>query len=562
MSITVRQLLANDALALKLLAGGAGEDETIRWVHVSELEDPTDWLKGGEVLLTIGLNVGDTPAKQRAYVKRLAGAGLAGLGFGVGFSHKKAPKAIVEAAEKLGFPLFEVPYPTPFIAITEAVSTRVLAEQYDVLHRAVEAQHVLTRAVLDERGVEGIAVALARVINGWALVLDLHGMPLAASSKDAEARTARAWDEIRESRPEGTGFSLSSIDEGHHVQIQPVGAHGRVEAFLAVGKPEQPSAFDRVVAGHALSLLAIELSKERAVADAQRRMQGDFFADLARGGLTPTEASKGLARFGFAPDTQVVVLAVESADVAPPPDPLVAERAAKSKGKAASAKKTGTTSKKASVSSATAKDPVAPLSVEDLAWATEDHLSRSGGAYLISPYATGVHVLVPAGMAAAEAKVKDEVGKRIGRELRVGASSPNPATAVGRALREALYALQVCRLEGWGSAGFEDLGTYRLLLSMADPDALRAFADSLLAPLDGYDADHGGELVSSLRAFLEHNARWETASTVLGVHRHTLRYRMRKVEDLTGRQLASSFDRMEFWLAVRARELQSVQTDL
>jgi purine catabolism regulator len=119
----------------------------------------------------------------------------------------------------------------------------------------------------------------------------------------------------------------------------------------------------------------------------------------------------------------------------------------------------------------------------------------------------------------------------------------------------------VCRLEGWDAAGFEDLGTYRLLLSMADPDALRAFSDSLLAPLDTYDHDHGGELQASLRAFLQHNARWETAAADLFVHRHTLRYRMRKVEELTRRDLASSFDRMEFWLALRARELLRAQAE-
>ena len=110
-------------------------------------------------------------------------------------------------------------------------------------------------------------------------------------------------------------------------------------------------------------------------------------------------------------------------------------------------------------------------------------------------------------------------------------------------------------MEGWAFAGFEDLGTYRLLLSMADPDALRAFADSLLGPLDTYDRDQHGELVPSLRAFLQHNSRWETAAAELFVHRHTLRYRVRKIEELTGRDLSSSFDRMEFWLALRARDL-------
>jgi len=153
------------------------------------------------------------------------------------------------------------------------------------------------------------------------------------------------------------------------------------------------------------------------------------------------------------------------------------------------------------------------------------------------------------------------IGQRIDAELRAGAGGPADAASVARSMREARYALQVCRLEGWQYAGFEQLGTYRLLLSMTEPDALRAFADALLAPLDAYDAEHGGELLASLQAFLQHNARWETAASQLYVHRHTLRYRMRKVEELTGRDLTNSFDRMEFWLALRARDLLAASPD-
>jgi DNA-binding PucR family transcriptional regulator len=122
-------------------------------------------------------------------------------------------------------------------------------------------------------------------------------------------------------------------------------------------------------------------------------------------------------------------------------------------------------------------------------------------------------------------------------------------------VREARYALQLCRTDGRANAEFADLGTYQLLLSLQDPEALRTFADSVLAPLDRYDEGHGGDLVVSLRAFLERNARWEAAAKDLFVHRHTLRYRIRKIEDLSGRKVASARDRMEFFLALRARDL-------
>jgi purine catabolism regulator len=511
MALTVYDILGIPALSLRLVAGQASVERPIRWVHASELEDPTPWLKGGELLLTTGAGIGATPAKQRAYVRRLADAGLAGLGFGLGFGHERIPRALATAAEQAGFPLFEVPYPVPFIAITEAVFTRLLAEQYEMLQRAVEAEHVLTRAVMEGEGVEGIAASLARVTGGWALLLDLHGMPLAATSQAARQRAVRVWEELRTSRPEGVGFSLTIVDRGHHVWIQPVGAQGRVEAFLAVGKPEALTQTDRIVAGHALSLFAIELAKSRAVAEAERRLRGDFFDALTIGGLPPSEIQRGLARFGFERDAEVVAAVAEGGDQG------------------------------------------------ELVYAAEDQLSRSGGAYLISPNDVGIHVLVPVERAADLASLRATLAERLGIQVRLGSGSSVGADQAGRSLREARYALQVCRLEGRDTAGFEDLGTYRLLLSMADPGALRAFADSLLAPLDAYDREQGGELATSLRAFLEHNARWETAAAELYVHRHTLRYRMRKVEELTGRDLSSSFDRMEFWLALRARDLLAAE---
>jgi DNA-binding PucR family transcriptional regulator len=534
-ALTVRDILAVPGLALRLVAGEANVARPVRWVHASELEDPTPWLKGGELLLTTGATVGETPARQRAYVGRLAKAGLAGMGFGLGFSHDRVPRPVVSAAEQLGFPVFEVPYPVPFIAITEAVFTRLVAEQYDVLQRAVDAEQALTRAAMDGEGVDGIASSLARATGGWALVLDLHGMPIAGTSHAARQRLPRIREELRASRPDGTGFSVSLADRGHHISVQPVGAHGRVEAFLAVGKPEAPTQFDRIVTAHALSLFAMELAKARAVAEAERRLQGDFFDALAAGSLPAGEISRGLARFGFGRQDRVVVLALE-------------DGGGRAGGKPGSGQRVDPDKRRGGDRTA-------------LAYAAEDELSRSEAAYLVSPYDGGVHALTTEDAAEDLDALRTRIEERLGADVRVGAGGPVAPSETARGLREARYALQVCRLEGWRAAGFADLGTYRLLLSMAEPDVLRAFADSMLAPLDAYDREHAGELQASLRAFLQHNARWETAAADLFVHRHTLRYRMRKVEELTGRDLSSSFDRMEFWLALRARELLEAQVD-
>src|SRR3954470_16687898 len=78
-------------LDVRLVAGEAGLENAVRWVHISELEDPTPWLSGGELLLTTGMALED-PERQRAYVRRLAGHGLAGLGLGTGFSHPRGAR--------------------------------------------------------------------------------------------------------------------------------------------------------------------------------------------------------------------------------------------------------------------------------------------------------------------------------------------------------------------------------------------------------------------------------------------------------------------------------------
>jgi purine catabolism regulator len=195
----------------------------------------------------------------------------------------------------------------------------------------------------------------------------------------------------------------------------------------------------------------------------------------------------------------------------------------------------------------------------DLAAATEEALAREPDPLVVSARQTHVLVIAqPQPAALADGYLTDlrmRVTLRTGASVRAGAANPATFDHLSQAAREARYALQVCESERRDQAEFADLGTYQLLLSLQDPEALRSFAASALGPLDAYDDQHGGHLIPSLRAFLERNARWESAANDLYVHRHTLRYRMRKIEELTNRDLASARDRMELFLALRARDL-------
>jgi len=143
-------------------------------------------------------------------------------------------------------------------------------------------------------------------------------------------------------------------------------------------------------------------------------------------------------------------------------------------------------------------------------------------------------------------------------QLRAAASRPAPVGSLRRTFHEARCALEAAALANGASppvASYRDLGAFQLLLSLQDDDALRLYCDSVLGPLEDGSGEYGDELIRSLEVFIEQNGQWERAARELYCHRHTLRYRIRRVEQLTGRDLSTARDRIEFWLALRAREL-------
>ncbi|MBE0527576.1 MAG: PucR family transcriptional regulator ligand-binding domain-containing protein [Thermoleophilia bacterium] len=150
--ITVQDILEIPELDLRLLAGAKSTSNPVRWVHITEVPDPTKWLKGGELLLTTGYSFVGDEAQQVAQIKRLIDHNISGLGFGTGFSFDKVPPALVTVAEEYGFPLFEVPYHVPFLAITEAVASKIVNEQYSLLQRSLAVHEKLTKIVLEEKG--------------------------------------------------------------------------------------------------------------------------------------------------------------------------------------------------------------------------------------------------------------------------------------------------------------------------------------------------------------------------------------------------------------------------
>ncbi len=533
--LSVRDLLKD--LDVRVLAGERGLDLPVRWVHISELTDPTPWLSGGELLLTTGMQL-DGAECQREFISRLSDHHLAGLGFGTGFRHQQVPGPLLELAAARDFPVLEIPYEVPFIAVTEAAFTRLVNEQYAVLRRALSAQERLERIVLSERGLEALAAALATLIGAAVAVFDARGEPLVQRAfrrpvDDGSRYTLQAQIRERARRRDARAF-MPSVEDGSSGLALPVasdgapllGAHGSArapEAWLVALKDTGPlSDFDRLTLHQAVTIVALELLRSRVAGDTERRLAGDVLASIIRGELAGTELTRRLEPFGLGDRVAVIVL----------------DRPGDGRGASISAEE---------ALAAALRDEAAP----GLVASTES---------LTCALVTGMD---EEELFALAARVGGRLPAEVGDTLGVGRAVPGGDAR--RSFHEARCALEAVALgvsqsrrNGSGPervATYQDLGSFQLLLSLQDDEALRLFCDSILGPIERSEGHYGGELMRSLEAFIEENGQWERAARRLYCHRHTLRYRIRRVEELTGRDLGSARDRIEFWLALRGREL-------
>ena len=530
--LALRDLLRD--LDVRLVAGEAGVDKAVRWVHISEIVDPTPWLSGGELLLTTGLQLVDADT-QREYVARLAGHGLAGLGLGLGFAHAEMPAPMLAAADELGFPTFEVPYEVPFIAVTEKAFTHLVNEQYAVLQRALSAHERLERIVLSERGLDGVAGALASLVGGPAIVFDARGEVLARRAAGTPLRdgaVAALADDVRERARAGgrRGYAPGGELAGRALALPvPRTPHERAagaaagdgpapQAWLVAAKDAGPlTEFDRLTLHQAVTVVALELLRRRVADETERRLAGDVLTAMVSGELGGAELARRLEPFGLRDRAAVLVLS--------PPRPLKAPT----------------------------EDALARALREEGASGLAAGTGRFSCALMTPPRGGDEEVF-----ALAE-RLRSRVSRDVGDELGAGAGRPVAPADVRRAFHEARCALEARALDAAGGpaglATYRDLGSFQLLLSLQDDEALRLFCDSILDPIVEGEGAYGGELMRSLEAFIECNGQWERAARRLYCHRHTLRYRIRRVEELTGRSLDSARDRIDFWLALRGREL-------
>ncbi len=505
MGIRIGRLVASPDLGLRIVVD-AESPRTIDWAHVSELADPAPWLNGGELLLTTGLQLEDEPEAARAYCASLLEAGVAALGIsvGVGLTHEQVPGSLVTAARDVGLTLLEVPYATPLEAIVRAVANMLELERTERLRRAFKAQGALTASAISPGGLDGVLRSLAAATGTWTVVCDRWGAVLASTVDDADARVADLRPQLEAVGAVSSTVSVTLDDSSSRLTIQALGAQGHTRGLLVAGKDAEFDSFDRILIASAVSLLSLELEYRHRSEQASWRQGAQLLGWLARGPVQEAEARTRLRRY----DLELVDATA-----------FVVEPAGQD-----------------------AKTLRRSLSTE---------LVPRVRSLLLDEHRGLVRGLVlEAGPDLSERLAALTPGMHVG----VGQAVPVHVAALS--LQQASRALAVASTRGEHVVVLSELSSFRAVVELGDRAALRAMADSILTPLDVYDAGlEEPVLVPTLREYLGGSGTAEATADALGVHRHTVRQRLQRIGEVSGLDLHNANDRFELLLAVRIRDL-------
>lgn len=226
---TVREVLALDPVrhgAPRIVAGDAGLDRPVRWVHVAEVPDIATLLGGGELVLTTGIGLPGDDAGLRAFIGDLADVGVSGLVVELGRRYLSGvPRVMVAAAERRGLPLVELRRATPFVRITEAVHALIVDAQLTEL-RATEEIHQRFNDLSVEGADAAEVIRQTAELSGCPVVLENLSRQVLGYDPAGESAEMLldGWEQhSRRIRP--AGRSAYDLDSGWLVTV--VGARGQ-----------------------------------------------------------------------------------------------------------------------------------------------------------------------------------------------------------------------------------------------------------------------------------------------------------------------------------------------
>ncbi|MEW2444462.1 helix-turn-helix domain-containing protein [Micromonospora marina] len=516
---SLRSVLDRPGLRLRLLTGHTRLDEPVARVFVTDLLDPRRYLAGGELVLT-GLMWRRSPADSAAFVAACASAGAAAIGAGAA-AFGCVPQDLVVACQRHGVALFEVPVEVSFREISDAVATSFWARRATGLATVLGRQRGLVAAMAGGARLGDLLSAVAADLDVRCWLVSPAGRlvcgtePLGQALAERFATTFVGSSRVpAEVRVEDVCYSLHAV---------PGRPEHRLASWTLACTGLSAQAVPPDVTAELVGLASLERVQVDEAARVERRLADQIQAALAG---DAADLPSRLRAGGLEPRSAFLAVAARLTGLRTPVDLAVTVLAdlVSTTGLVAATGLTG------------------PDGTADTALA----VLRLGGP----------------GAGTCDARV-DEVVTRLRRavetlrpgigpgRLAVGISNVAAGSAaLTGAVQEARHALAVAAGPTAVSRASE-IATHALLVAGVPTATRSAFHDRVLGPIIEYDRRHRADLVHTLDVFLASGGSWSQCARHLHLHVNTLRYRIKRIEDLTGRNLGRFDDRVDLYLALR-----------
>jgi len=554
-TVTVRQALQTWPLTqAQLLAGARGLDNEISWTHIVEIFEDPYFPSPGILLCSTGYGFKDNPDLQASVMQHVGEVGIAAFLMKTGYELKEIPDRMLADAERFSIPFLKLPQNIPFVDVTKAVAGLLLEKDAEILRQGQAILRRLMEAQLSGGGFSAIAQVLGESLSCSAFITNRRGEMLStylnlSPKGSAPLRTDDAGDPSvimhlkHYSQKIGAAAGLDrlfrlnkivSLDSGlgtgqKAAFIAPINFENRMRGFVGVVRDQQMTDLALWAIEAAGLVAATEYRTLRVEEVTEQRLVGNLLDTLiTHDQLSDPLAFHRLASWGYdvSMPCRIVLIEIEFEG--------------------------GTSRKERSI------EYLRPL---------VELYCRS------SDYEPVIRFVGPTSIALKQVAQDDEARERkdlaefylrLTRHLRtakvwVAVGRPAPPLSGLRATHaEATRAMTILRRtqSQGGALCAEDLGLDNVLLDLATSDRALDYARGVLAPLLGPEGLRGrSNLLSTLQAYLEVDADTQKAADRLFVHPNTVRYRLKTIEEVTGRSLQSSNDRTMFTIALRLLDL-------
>jgi purine catabolism regulator len=532
--VTLRELLELPSLRdARVMAGEAGLDATVRWIHILDFPNIVPWVSSKDVVLTGTYAFFEDPSELEDLVPRLADKGVSGLIMGIGLFLKKIPAFVLEEAEERDFPVISIPWQTRFEDVTFEAARKFVTHQRDLLREIESAAHSLleaSRSTDHQQTVEALASTLRRNVA----IVDSGGRLLAASHDQVAALASEAYTSFLH-RSSGTQdrfknemtFPVQDVE----LLVYPMSVATRCLGAIIVADAAGMEVAQSLSLAVGSTIVSFQLLQHEEHESSKSQVVSEYLQELFR--RSDRVNAQGLVEFfGW---NEIVPHAVAILEI----DGLSRRRRS---------------------------GDLAETRVRELKVLVKTRLRYrlEGVEHLVSEFSDDLAIVLVCESDEAALWLLEPLRKELesmvaGEDCRItlGISSvDDDLHSLPRKYEEARRAIMLThRLKGPGhGASIEGLRLADLLSRLLGSDGVESLMTDI-RQLERYDTQHNSAYLDTLAAFLQCFGNITETAELLSVHQNTVRYRIEKIEEMLGRSMFDADFRFALELGLQLKRL-------